>query len=110
MRLGRLPGVRQVPALLRRIDDRTILFESWHGAYSDNPRAISEALERRDAGLRQAWVTKEAGRPNGSLGYLEMLGRARYVVTNLNMPGYYRKRPGQTYLQTWHGTPLKRIG
>ena len=26
------------------------------------------------------------------------------------MPAHYRKRDGQIYLQTWHGTPLKRIG
>jgi CDP-glycerol glycerophosphotransferase len=44
-----------------------------------------------------------------SLGYLEALGRARYVVANHGLPGYFRKRPGTTYLQTWHGTPLKRI-
>jgi CDP-glycerol glycerophosphotransferase len=25
------------------------------------------------------------------------------------MPSFYRKRSGTTYLQTWHGTPLKRI-
>jgi CDP-glycerol glycerophosphotransferase len=25
------------------------------------------------------------------------------------MPGYFRKPAGTTYLQTWHGTPLKRI-
>ncbi len=25
-------------------------------------------------------------------------------------PWFFRKRPGQVYLQTWHGTPLKRIG
>jgi CDP-glycerol glycerophosphotransferase len=32
------------------------------------------------------------------------------VVTNRQLPNNYRKRPGTTYLQTWHGTPLKRIG
>jgi CDP-glycerol glycerophosphotransferase len=37
------------------------------------------------------------------------LGRARHVVTNVGMPGYYRKPRGTSYLQTWHGTALKRI-
>src|SRR5947208_8708930 len=110
MRLGRVPGVRQIPPRLRRLDDRAVLFESWMGAHSDNPRAISEALARRDTGFRQIWATQEAGAPPNSRRYLEALGRARYLVTNLNMPNYFRKKPGTTYLQTWHGTPLKRIG
>jgi CDP-glycerol glycerophosphotransferase len=31
-------------------------------------------------------------------------------VNNSNFPPHFRKAPGQVYLQTWHGTPLKRIG
>jgi CDP-glycerol glycerophosphotransferase len=41
---------------------------------------------------------------------MDMLHNARYLVNNANFPFYYRKRDGQTYVQTWHGTPLKRIG
>ncbi|WP_420884839.1 CDP-glycerol glycerophosphotransferase family protein [Actinomadura geliboluensis] len=32
------------------------------------------------------------------------------MITNHCLPGWYMKREGQTYVQTWHGTPLKRIG
>lgn len=110
MRLGQLPGVRQIPPLLHRVDDRTVLFESWHGDYSGNPRAISEALQRRDGSFRQLWATEQGGHPPNSRAYLEALGRAGHVVSNLNMPGYFRKKRGTIYLQTWHGTPLKRIG
>jgi CDP-glycerol glycerophosphotransferase len=109
MRLGRVPGVRQIPPLLRLVDERTVLFESWHGGYSDNPLAISEALSARDPGYVHLWATDDAGRPPHSRGYLDALGRASYVVTNVGMPRYYRKKPGTTYVQTWHGTPLKRI-
>jgi CDP-glycerol glycerophosphotransferase len=45
-----------------------------------------------------------------SQAWIDMLHNARYVVNNANFPFYYRKRDGQTYVQTWHGTPLKRIG
>ena len=89
---------------------QSITFESWMGAYSDNPRAISEALAGRNAGFEQIWATAEAGAPPNSRRYLDALGRVRYVVNNLNMPDYFRKKPGTTFLQTWHGTPLKRIG
>jgi CDP-glycerol glycerophosphotransferase len=109
MRLGRLPGVRQIPPLLQRVNRRAVLFESWHGGYSDNPLAISQALSARDPDFVHLWATDEAGRPPHSRGYLDALGQARYVVTNFGMPAYYRKKPGTTYVQTWHGTPLKRI-
>jgi CDP-glycerol glycerophosphotransferase len=38
------------------------------------------------------------------------LGRSKYLVNNNTFPVFFRKKPGQVYLQTWHGTPLKRIG
>jgi CDP-glycerol glycerophosphotransferase len=39
-----------------------------------------------------------------------VLAQARYVIFNDMLPPWFRKRDGQTCLQTWHGTPLKRIG
>jgi CDP-glycerol glycerophosphotransferase len=45
----------------------------------------------------------------GSLAHLEQLGRARYIVSSNVLPGYFRKKRATSYLQTWHGTPLKRI-
>src|SRR5262249_36717456 len=45
-----------------------------------------------------------------SQAWMDVLHNARYLVNNSNFPFYYRKREGQTYIQTWHGTPLKRIG
>jgi CDP-glycerol glycerophosphotransferase len=46
----------------------------------------------------------------GTREHYEAMARARYLVTNDLLPRWYRKRDGQFYLQTWHGTPLKRIG
>lgn len=42
--------------------------------------------------------------------WYEMLHTARILVNNAHFPYYFRKSPGQFYVQTWHGTPLKRIG
>jgi CDP-glycerol glycerophosphotransferase len=47
--------------------------------------------------------------PNAST-YGRELGRAGYVVANTHMPGHFQKSRGVTYLQTYHGTPLKRLG
>src|SRR5690606_9474853 len=41
--------------------------------------------------------------------YYFYLLRAGYWVNNQNFPTYIKKRPQTTYLQTWHGTPLKKM-
>jgi CDP-glycerol glycerophosphotransferase len=118
--LTRVPGARLVPQVLARRRDGLVLFESWRGLYADNPRAISERLHERRPDLPQAWVVDERAehlvpehaqrvRPH-TTAYLRAFGRATHVVSNIELPGYFRKRPGTRYLQTWHGTPLKRIG
>ena len=97
-----------------------VLFSSWNGKQcTDNPLGIAEELRRRGDGREQIWVVSDycAAVPPGSRvvltgteEYFEALARCRYVISNDDMPDYFRKREGQVYLQTWHGTPLKRIG
>ncbi|HEY7631007.1 MAG TPA: CDP-glycerol glycerophosphotransferase family protein, partial [Thermoleophilaceae bacterium] len=115
---GRLPGIRRIPPRLARIEPKTVLFDSWRGKYADNPRAVSEELHRRDPSFRQIWVLEEDDPllPKYvepvvpcTWSHLAWLGRAQYVVSNGGMPIYWRKKPGQRYLQTWHGSPLKKL-
>jgi CDP-glycerol glycerophosphotransferase len=40
----------------------------------------------------------------------EALATARYVVSNDHFPRWFLRRDDQVCLQTWHGTPLKRLG
>ena len=118
--LDQIPGLRQVPQALGPVIHDAVLFDSWRGQYSDNPRAISEELHRRDAGLSHFWVldSRLAGDvpewvepvAAGSARHLALLGRARYLVSNGSVQGFHHKRRGTFFLQTWHGTPLKRIG
>ena len=42
--------------------------------------------------------------------YYDLLARSRWVVANDSIDPSYVKREQQTYLQTWHGTPLKKVG
>ena len=118
MRADRLPGLRRLPPLLRRVQPDVVLYNAWWGKLADSPRAIFEELRRRDAPLEHVWVLGDpdatpegstAVRP-GSLRFLEQSGRARYIVSNNTLRGYFRKKAATTYVQTWHGTPLKRIG
>lgn len=45
-----------------------------------------------------------------SLEYREYLATAKYLVNNVSFPGYFTKREGQIFIDTWHGIPLKTIG
>ncbi len=108
------------PAAISRPMRDLAVFESYGGLqYSCNPRAIYAELRRRAPSLECAWVTKDGQftAPTGSTQlvagtreHYEAVAQARYLVTNDLLPPWYRKRDGQFYLQTWHGTPLKRIG
>ena len=98
----------------------TVFFEAWKGRqYSDSPRAVFEELVRRRDPRRMVWAVEDHGVEtpdgvetvvSGSRAYYRALGRARWVVSNDSMPKHYAKRDGSRYGQTWHGTPLKRIG
>ncbi len=120
-KLNRERGRRLTYRLARRMPlEDTILFEAWRGRqYSDNPRAIYEELLRRGDPRRMVWAVEHHGieTPDGAetviVGgreYFRELGRVRWVVSNDSMPTYFVKRNGVRYAQTWHGTPLKRIG
>lgn len=45
-----------------------------------------------------------------SFAYFRVLARAKYLVNNVNFPDIVRKRRGAIYVQTQHGTPLKKMG
>ena len=93
----------------------------WNGfgRYGDSPRALYEALVTRAPGVSHTWLARpgaENGFPPGvriapltGAGAVEVLEQADLVVSNDHLDVEWQKRPGATYLQTWHGTPLKRI-
>lgn len=97
-----------------------VLFEAFKGQYAAcNPRAICEELQRRGSDLSLYWSVTDLSVPvpqgtiplvRLSAEWYEKLGRAKYLVNNNNFPKFFSKAPGQVYLETWHGTPLKRIG
>ncbi len=89
------------------------------GLYADSPRAVHEELVRRGEPLRHLWtsVDLQAELPqtaecvrHRSPEWFEALATAKYIVTSTHLPTYFRRRKGQVVLQTWQGTPLKRIG
>ena len=96
-----------------------VLFESFQGkVIGDSPFDIFLGLKDARPDLQFIWVTAPATKaPAGTTGvafgspaYLRALATSKYLVNNSNFPPYFRKATGQIYLQTWHGTPLKRLG
>jgi CDP-glycerol glycerophosphotransferase len=98
----------------------TVVFESHLGKqYSDSPRAIYEELRRRGVPLKAVWAYEKSpeGFPDGvelverwSWRYLKALAQAEYWVDNQGFPLKLTKRPETTYIQTWHGSALKKMG
>ena len=54
----------------------------------------------------------EGGRPLliESREWYAALGSSRYLCRNIEFERYFRKRPYQRYLQTFHGYPFKSMG
>lgn len=98
----------------------TALFESFYGASATcNPRAIANRMASDDGTHPVVWSVNDLSVKVGpgqrrvvryTRAWYEHLASARYLVNNTNFPWFFTKRPSQYYLQTWHGTPLKRIG
>ncbi|MEO3786653.1 bifunctional glycosyltransferase family 2 protein/CDP-glycerol:glycerophosphate glycerophosphotransferase [Actinocorallia sp. B10E7] len=97
-----------------------VLFSCFNGRqYSDSPRAIHEELVRRGSSLEQLWVvgdgqvelppTVRPVRLNG-VEWHEAVASSRYLVINHRLGDWFHRHPEQVVLQTWHGTPLKKIG
>jgi CDP-glycerol glycerophosphotransferase (TagB/SpsB family) len=96
-----------------------VVFNSFRGSYSDSPRALYEALRARGDAHEYVWLvqpqrvadfpddveTAVFGSPEGRAA----CESADVVVSNDHLGFDWDKRPGTRYLQTWHGTPLKRI-
>lgn len=99
--------------------ENAVFFESFYGRNAScNPRAIDRELARVAPGVTRYWSVvdlsvevPEGGVPvvEGSPQWWRARGSARLLVVNDWLRRRYARRPGQVVLQTWHGTPLKRL-
>lgn len=101
----------------------TILFISFHGrGYSDNPMALHQYITTHSKydNYRCVYAIKNHKQKNlkidnakiieyFSIPYFFYLARSKYWISNCKLPKYVLKKPSQVYLQTWHGTPLKKL-
>jgi CDP-glycerol glycerophosphotransferase (TagB/SpsB family) len=97
-----------------------LLAETFRGkGVGDNPGAIVRELQARETGIDVVWVVDDPAVlvTSGaravtrlSAEWYALMGGAAFYVSNAGAPYWFVKKPGQVHLQTWHGTPLKRIG
>ncbi len=107
-------------ATLRRPPRDLALFQASGGTGTgDGAGAVFRALLEQGTGLELVWSVNDpsVAAPDGSRAlirgtpeWFDAMGSARLLVSNDTFPEFFRKSPGRTYLQMWHGTPLKRIG
>ena len=101
----------------------SVLFEAFEGkVIGDSPLDIFLELQRKRSDLTCYWSYRRStlkngakiplgaiGVRHGSRRWLKLLATSKYLVNNTAFPWYFKKSAGQIYLQTWHGTPLKRL-
>jgi CDP-glycerol glycerophosphotransferase len=100
---------------------KLVVFESFLGKqYSDNPRAIYEFMKLHYPDYDMYWSVDKKFAKNFihhdikcinrlSIKWLLVMTRAKYWVVNSRLPLWIRKSNNTVYVQTWHGTPLKRL-
>jgi CDP-glycerol glycerophosphotransferase (TagB/SpsB family) len=104
------------------LDEKMVFFESFFGKnYSGNPKYVYEEMIKDSQFKDFTFVWSYSGsnqekipgspilvnRDSGD--YYRYLAKAKYWVSNIVFP-VHKKREGNIYLQTWHGTPLKKLG
>lgn len=109
-----LDEVREQPGPLR---DRAVAMCFGGSGAGDSVAPVARELVRRGIPVDWAVTDHSVAVPEGirpillhSREWHEAFTHARYLLNNAEFPHYVRFREGQRYLQTWHGTPLKRIG
>ena len=104
------------------IDNHLILFEANLGKnYTGNPKYLYEYMISHPeySKFKYVWAYPDSekcpipGDPvvveRGSAEYFRYLAKAKYRINNIRFP-LPNKRDGSVYLNTWHGTPLKKLG
>ena len=99
--------------------ENAVFFESFYGRNAScNPLAIDRELARVVPDVVRYWSVVDLSVPvpdgavpviEGSPEWWRARGAARLLVVNDWLRRRFARRPGQAVLQTWHGTPLKRL-
>ncbi len=106
--------------------DKMVMFESYHGKRcGDSVKAIYDIMAEDD-NFRDYTLVWAFNNPNehkeltenprtlvekkGSRDYFRYYAASRFWVNNVSVPDFFVPGRHQIYIETWHGTPLKRLG
>jgi CDP-glycerol glycerophosphotransferase (TagB/SpsB family)/glycosyltransferase involved in cell wall biosynthesis len=100
--------------------NRSILLASYLGEFTtDSQFAIDRYLAEHQPDLERIWGVADSSTavPPGARSVLidspawyEAVATSRFLAKNIDFGPWYRTRPGQAYLQTFHGYPFKTMG
>ncbi|KYG90277.1 hypothetical protein A0U40_08555 [[Bacillus] sp. KCTC 13219] len=111
-----------------QLKDNLVLLEAAHGEkIGGNPYAIFKEMYNNSSlkHFKYVWVLnnrdlfyeeniKELKRvtivSRNSKKYTKYLAQAKYLINDTTFHFFFRKREGQIYINTWHGTPIKTLG
>ncbi|MBY7701401.1 CDP-glycerol glycerophosphotransferase family protein [Vibrio harveyi] len=102
---------------LLKLEKGSFIFSSFYGEqYSGDPKAIYETLRDYNYGKRIVWVLNSNEIIDDcvivkrySLRHFYYLATSEFRVDNCQESYLLKPKPESIYLQTWHGTPLKKI-
>jgi CDP-glycerol glycerophosphotransferase len=96
-----------------------VVYDAFGGRFSDSPRSLYERMRHARRSIEHVWLCDPlhaAGFPAGVRTVpatgpeaVAALESADLIISNTHIELDWVKKPGAVYLQTWHGTPLKRI-
>ena len=112
---------RVMNSILPLKKNRIVFSSSLGKSYAGNPKAIYERLvsEGLDINYECIWFyeSKPYDIPGHNIQvkyrgirYLFYMATASFWVFDARQPEFLRKRYRVDYIQTWHGTPLKKLG
>lgn len=109
-------------------NSKMVLFESFLGKQvACSPKALYECMlqDERFSDFTFVWALRASKKKHPpellknnrtiivqykSGNYYKYLSMSKYWITNWRLPTFITKKKEQVLIQTWHGTPLKKIG
>ena len=96
-----------------------VMFECFFGRnYSDSPKYVFEYMAKHYPDEYEfVWVLEKKTKlpykakqvKRFSFRYFYYMARSAYFVFNVRQPNWFVHRDGVKFLETWHGTPLKKL-
>ena len=114
-----------IAKITTKTDEKAVFFESFQGrSFACSPKAMYLQMQQDDKykdfsffwGLRKTDREDFNNKKNTQLvkfesySYYKALAKAKYWIVNSNTRAFLKPGKKHVFVQTWHGTPLKKIG